>query len=756
MNGSINHPLKLNKRSKSNKASIWYGDANHFYDKILRIMFIVLLCAIDLVMFVYSINGKLFEDGILNQVVIYILGAVFVVSFVLILLLSFSRDLQNAICGIIAMLIIVAFFNQFAMFNVDTFIEDWLKKEASWISFIALLPSAWFIGLLVGWLIFFAFRFTSVMIFINAILLCSFLIGVSNNEKIKGSNSEYEVVKNFNSNLKGKINNNIIYFMVPELPSYHFLSNVRIDEFRELRNMLVGFYAVNGFEVYPNAFVQKDDAVSNIIDIYNQVNYLSSSSLNRGYAEILNNWNFIHGSLDYYSLEDNVLYDALKSENGYNISTYSSPGFNLCIKGDNMITDRCVVKSYKTVPLYDKNSSLEKNIYAFLSEWIFSLKSRNLKSVGKMLADMSHLKDIKVTSENRRVSIEGATKIFDEVINDYSKDANGHVYMVFVDLPSNIYIYDEYCNIKPRSQWVAQKDNSIKSVGIDEKRKAYADQTKCLIGKMQEFMDVVVKNKKIKNTDIIIQGVSGIRELSDMQAGQYSNFVKDRLVNLGIRKGNKPQFLINANICLASDFTKTMMRYQEFCYTIDDMKMRADDALSLKQNLINNSVIRGNRISNIVVNYSDWYEQYKSMSNDYIQREKKRQNDLKRRVYNANISEKFKKDAISMHQRANPIKKDNIYVPTDDLIFNDDDLSEVEVETDKVKDMSNGEISDFVDMELMQHAPIEVEKSVNENKKENVEIKKEEVVEVISSITEVDEIGDSEVENLPDDMVEIK
>ena len=115
-----------------------------------------------------------------------------------------------------------------------------------------------------------------------------------------------------------------------------------------------------------------------------------------------------------------------------------------------------------------------------------------------------------------------------------------------------IYIYDEYCNLKPRKEWVAIKDNSLYSGGIDNKRKAYVEQTKCLLGKLQSFITDIKSDKKFAKTDIIIQGVSNIKELSDMQAGRYSNFVKDRLVNLAIRKGGAPKFLINANICLAS------------------------------------------------------------------------------------------------------------------------------------------------------------------------------------------------------------
>ena len=80
-----------------------------------------------------------------------------------------------------------------------------------------------------------------------------------------------------------------------------------INENKELKRLLK--LAVNDFEVYPNAFVQKNDTVSNIVDIYNLVDYSSTSSGIRGYAEILNGWDFAHNTLDTMALEDNKLYE---------------------------------------------------------------------------------------------------------------------------------------------------------------------------------------------------------------------------------------------------------------------------------------------------------------------------------------------------------------------------------------------------------------------------------------------------------------
>lgn len=606
---------KVNK--KSDFVMRLLNGANCFYDRIFRALYVTLLFALDFIMFIYSINGKLLEDGAPNEAVLWIVGGVFGAVLVLMFLLSFSGLAQNILCAVLTMVLTLAFFNQFALFNVDTFIETWLREHASALTFIGIVPSAVLVALIFGCIIFFAFCYTFPIILFCFALAASIIAGVVSSEfNSKLPSGEYVVTKDFNNAAADKNGNSLIYFMLPRFPSYHFLSTVKDINFRELRDLMIGFYAVNDFEIYPNAFVQKNNTVSNIVDIYNQVDYTSTKSGIRGYAEILNDWDFVHGQLNLFGLEDNVLYQDLK-KSGYRVSTYPMPDFNFCYNKDKMDTDRCVEKAYKTVSLYDKKNTLEKNIYALLGEWFLSLNSRDLNSVAKMLIDSSSLRGLKVISQNRRVSEEGSAALFDQIGGDFTKDGSGVAYMAYVDLPSDIYIYDEFCNIKPRKEWVAMKDHALTRGGIDAKRQAYADQAKCAVGLLQMFMEDFLQDEKSGKTDVIVQGLSTIKEFSGMSAGQYENFVSDKLVSLGIRKAQSPAFLINTKVCLASDITKSLITGKEVCYSLEHMKMSTNEMFNLQQNLLNNAVIRGGRIINIAENYRDWYEEFKNNSPFY-------------------------------------------------------------------------------------------------------------------------------------------
>lgn len=615
--------VRLNRKKQPSLYEELMNASNCFCDRVLRALFVGVLFALDFVMFIYSVNGRVWENGVLNEAVAYIVGGFFVFSLVIMLLLSFSGVAQNAFCACFVVLVTVIILNQFALFNVDTFVEIWLREHASFLTFIGIIPSAWLVGFFLALIVFFSFRYTLVIFVTVVSLFGSLVLGIYQTEMIKIPSKEFVEVKKQDEIRGNDEQRNLVYIMAPKFPSYHFLSTVKDTHFRELRDLMIGFYAVNDFEIYPNAFVQKSDAVSNIVDIYNQVDYTSTTSGIRGYAELLNDWDFVHHSQDTMMLEDNKLY-ALLNKDGLKISTYSMPQFNLCYRSGQMISDRCVVKQSHPIQLYDKKSSLEKNIYALLGEWVLSFNSRNLKSVAKMLVDNSQLKGWKILSGDRRLSIEGAAVLLDKVYADFARDGNGVAYMTFVELPSDMYIYDEFCNIKPRYKWVSLKDNMIYSGGIDEKRKAYAEQTKCFIGMLQMYMEEMNKNEKLQYTDIIVQGVSPLRELAGMPAGQYGTFVADKLVSMGIRRGEKPSFVVNTDVCLASDFSRSFITKEKVCYTVDNMKMVSDEAYNLKKNLVNNAVIRGSKISNIAAKYRDWYEEFRQKNPQYQEMLKKR------------------------------------------------------------------------------------------------------------------------------------
>ena len=748
-------PLVLNKKSKSSKFASWHADGNSLWDEFLRILYLFVLISIDLVVFVYSINGELLEDGIINKAFLVILLGIFLLSSVLILLLSFSKVWQNALCAIVTMLVTVVFCNQFMIRDLDVVFDTFLMYKAEMLGFLTLLPVTWYIGAILGIVVFILFYSIYGTIFITLVLLIAGGIGIKNYEFIEVSKEDYVTVQEMSKKAGITKDKNIIYFMLPKFPSYQFLDNVNDDNFKELKNLMLGFYATNKFEVYSNAFVAKSDIMNNVAEIYNQVDYLDTRGINRGYAEYINNWEFIKGDTVYASLENNKLYDNLFEE-GYGISTYSMPGFDLCLTKDEMYTHRCVARGLKRVKLYNDKVNLENNVYALLAEWLNSFKFYFLRSTVKILADKSWIKNIKVLSQNRRISNESAIKVFDKLMSNIEQDNMGHVYMVYVDLPSINYVYDEYCNIKPRKDWMAINDNNIYAGGITEKRKAYVDQTKCLIGKMQIFIDYMKENKKLVNSDIIIQGVSSARELAEMGGGRYANFVADNLVGMAIRKSAGPKFVINQGVCLASDFAKTIIQNKGFCYSVDDMKIADKELKKLKKSLLENSYMKRYKMINIVSSYRDWFEVFANNNNEDISiREDVEELDLNiieqdEEELQENWESKSNEDDLQ-NIEGNVEKIEDVNVDNNEEVLLDEVNNNNENDLKKIDVVEETEV-----VETAVEETVVVKDAVEENVSDNMseEVKKEEQQNEIAKNVEV--IDSVDVEEIREDNVEIK
>ena len=116
-----------------------------------------------------------------------------------------------------------------------------------------------------------------------------------------------------------------------------------------------------------------------------------------------------------------------------------------------------------------------------------------------------------------------------------------------------------------------------------------------------------------------------------------------------------------------------------------------DEALSLKQNLINNSIIRGSKISNIAANYRDWYAEYKLKSQSYQQRLKEQQEQKRLQAQREENAQVDNAAPAPSENRVSRIHDSNIFVPTDDLILEMDDKGEIRSLSQQFEKRSDGQ-----------------------------------------------------------------
>jgi hypothetical protein len=159
--------------------------------------------------------------------------------------------------------------------------------------------------------------------------------------------------------------------------------------------------------------------------------------------------------------------------------------------------------------------------------------------------------------------------------------------------------------------------------------------------------------------------------------------------------------------------------------------MDQGEAMNLKKNLINNSVIRGGKITTIAINYKDWYEGFKKNSLDYQGKLQKVIDDENKRKATFE-----RKDANDMKNDTNKVLDENIFDFSDDIdVLGLDELAlpkddRIEAKTEDVKENVEAKA---VDVE----AKIDNTLKAVENKaletKENVEAKAKELVEIVET-----------------------
>ena len=97
-------------------------------------------------------------------------------------------------------------------------------------------------------------------------------------------------------------------------------------------------------------------------------------------------------------------------------------------------------------------------------------------------------------------------KTLDVLLEDIEKDKGNRAYFVFLDIPSDMYVYDQFCRLKPQSQWLTMENYKwVNNKNVFEKRIAYQEQFSCMIGKLEQFILQLKEKQLDKNTVVVLQ-----------------------------------------------------------------------------------------------------------------------------------------------------------------------------------------------------------------------------------------------------------
>ncbi len=211
--------------------------------------------------------------------------------------------------------------------------------------------------------------------------------------------------------------------------------------------------------------------------------------------------------------------------NKYNLNIYQNNNINFCLL-DQINIRNC----YNYYPI---NSIKDKK--GFISTFLYSLSLPN--AIQNYLA-----KKEMITSFARTPTIQQQKEILNQAQNDIVSGFGNNIYFIHLSSLSKPYLYDSNCEIKT----VKESDESM-----------YIDQLACTYKQLDSFISALAKQDKLKNTKIIIHGLSGANLKKDTIRPDFSysdnagmELAKDtHLTTFGLFNSKNQKFTVDTEAC---------------------------------------------------------------------------------------------------------------------------------------------------------------------------------------------------------------
>lgn len=592
----------------------------YLFDLFVKTLICSGLIAIDFTLFAESGSYNLFD---INQVPTieaqFIYAGIVAICFVIMLLLSFSAFMQNIFISAAFAGLVLAIFNQFALFDQSSILYGLFSSYIdSSISGVFIHHSDLLIAGIVALtsLVLISYTSRSNQIYLLGTILL-ILGGVISEAYFNPLTRNFDNKKALQAPIEKEEGRNFIFLALPNLSSYADIKG--IDNKNYTINMaadnLLGLYTVNKFTHYPNAYVnQYGNDFINLVETFNPstTENIEDNLLENVMLESF--WDFKNLDTDKLYLKNNELYKQLIKQD-YNIKAFQTRGIELCSVNNNISVSKCVEKINYPINLNQSGlSKLDKTVL-LTAQWLESTKI--LSNINLPLLAASYL-----TKEVSPLNFSGSElypvnsyKILDLILDDIKAAKGNNAYIAIIDLPSSTYVYDDFCNLKNPFQWNGAKQQPwIKSNSTVNKQQAYAEQTNCLIGQMENFMQELKRAGKLDKTIIVIQGISP----SGIFMNKTQNLKDFKRVGLAIYQPQQ-EAKTRYELCPASKIIEGFLNKSEKCEELFGQNTTDKRRNEILEEAHKNTITE-QRLFNSTRRFKEWYQAF-SGHNQY-------QNDL--------------------------------------------------------------------------------------------------------------------------------
>lgn len=610
------------KRNARGKGRAW---STYLFDWLVKGVLIALLVNINFVLFASSGNFHFFSSDItVSQEAIYIMAGTFAISLILLFLISFSSFIQNVLTSFVVALFVLAMMNQFALFDKGSilyfFTSQYLDAEMA----KNLMTNSDMVIAVASGIIFFIFLAMSSnqnIAYFTGVLLVIFA-GILADEYLQRDNKQ-EFLVTYDNHLQNPQENGkkFIYLMLPNAASYSYLEdmkeiNTNTDTIQKTMDIMLAFYAKNNFMYYPNAYVSKQDPFMNAVKSLNNISKKNPEELILKNVAMEGYWRFKNINDEYVYMKENALFDTFRKAK-YRISAYKSRGLDLCDKDNEINVDKCVEKVNAPVSFENINVPVWEKTLILASQWIHStglFPNRSaLHTVLKAATNSDELPLVGISYSGLYVI--DSIKMLDFAAEDIIKDKGNRAYFVMMDMPSDMFVYDEYCRIKSPGKWLAMESLPwILNKNIYSKRNAYMEQTECLYGKLEDFIGKLEKSGILDNSVLVIQGLSGADDIKNVKEMNFvPDFKSKKMVAMAIRDPLKNNFMLDERVCDVADILKQYLYKRGRCSEMSSLDIHEGGKNEIKAS-IEKVKITDEKLNKAKVVFDSWYNDWKRIS----------------------------------------------------------------------------------------------------------------------------------------------
>jgi hypothetical protein len=304
----------------------------------------------------------------------------------------------------------------------------------------------------------------------------------------------------------------------------------------------------------------------------------------------------------------------------YKINVFQTRDIDTCYVNDKLSVSSCKEKIISPIFIdLEQFNTLDKTVI-LTSQWLESTKLIN--STNPLLKILEFGKPIipeEFSSKNvdlGKVYSYNSIKVFDQIINTIDKLSGNQAYFAIIDLPSDNYVYDEFCKIKPIHLWTNDKNNSYKSPLIN-RQAAYAEQMNCLYGNLEKFIKQLEIMGESEKTTIVIQGLNNPVDLIGRHAEFYKQIQSKQQVSFAIKHGNDTKGKIDYSVCSVPEIINSIFFNEKKCTEFTFLKTSDTNIENIKKAVEANK-LKDATIENAINSFNTWFEIW-SITNDYYE-----------------------------------------------------------------------------------------------------------------------------------------